>query len=383
MRILIDGRQLTQLQPSGVGEYTAQLLRALFRLDHENTYTILTTGWLPMPENGLGPLPPTVSVRHVSLPNRLLTLAMAFTGRPYLDTLAGGIFDMAFLPNLAIGRVSPKLPYAVTLHDLSWKLFPQFYGLRMRVWHVLIHPKNLIQKARCVFTPSSHARRDVMRFLQLSADHVRAIPLGVSKEFGAHPQATDHGVRSRHRLPKRFALFAGTHEPRKNIHAVLDALSVYRQETGDDVHLVLCGGRGWNVRDLHDRLRTASFRTWIHDLGYVPAADKPALYRNAAVFVWPSIYEGFGLPVLEAMACGTPVITTHTSSLPELTGTAALQVNPYDAGELKAALREILSSPALAAELKAAGLKRAASFTWDKTAQAVFAQFKSMGRSLA
>lgn len=383
MRILIDGRHLVRPQPSGVGEYTVEILRALFRLDRTNTYVVLTTGRVPMPEGRLGSLPSNVVIRHVPTPNRLLTLRLALTGRPHLDELAGGSFDAAFLPNLAVGQVSPGVPYALTVHDLSWNILPDVYSAKMRLWHRLVKPESLARRAAAVLTPSAHARRDAIRLLRLNPNAVLAVPHGVDARFTAHPQASDHGVRSRLRLPKRFALFVGTLEPRKNVLATIDAIAAYRAATGDDLRLVLAGGWGWNTRALKRRLARPDARAFVQRVGSVAAADLPALYRLASVLVWPSIYEGFGLPVLEAMASGLPVITSHTSSLPELTAGAALLVNPYDPAEITAALTELLGSPALVQRLRAAGLKRAQAFSWDKAAQTLKETLERLGNTSA
>ncbi len=369
MRILIDGRHLTEAQPSGVGEYTVHILRALFQLDQTNTYVILVTGRTPMAPERLGALPPNVSIRHVAVPNKILTLALALTGRPYLDRLAGGGFDLAFLPNIAVAHLSPGLPYVLTLHDLTWKLSPELYSPIRRLKHALTRSTGLANEAKRVVTHSEHARRDAIRLLGLAPGRVLAIPHGIGSEFSPKMAASDFGVRSRQRLPKRFALFVGTREPRKNIDAILDGLASYREKTGDDLPLVIVGPRGWNDHTLERRLRTPETKKFVRVLGYVPSADRPAIYRAASVLIWPSLYEGFGLPVLEAMASGTPVITSHASAMPELTGKAALLVNPYDAGEIAAALGELMTSPKLQASLSTQGIVRAKAFSWAVAAE--------------
>jgi len=374
MRILVDGRHLVHSQPSGVGEYTTQLLRALFRLDRKNEYVVLTTG-TRRPSHNVWPIHV-----HVSTPNKLLNLSILSRQRPTMDRLAGGKIDLVFLPNLGFAAVPPEIPTVLTIHDLSWKFFPEYYSRKMRLWHKAVRPDSLISSAARIIVPSESTQDDLVRTFQKPADSISVIPHGIDPAFKSRPEARDHGVRSRHKLPKRYALFVGTLEPRKNIHAILDAMEEYRERTHDDLHLVLAGGWGWNSRDLRHRLLPTPHSLlprWIHHLGYIPAEDRPALYRNAAVFIWPSIYEGFGLPVLEAMASGTPVITSHTSSMPEVTGSSAILIDPFNSRDISVALQELFRSPSLLEHLRVSGIERAKRFSWDQTAQKTLEVFQS------
>ncbi len=377
MRFLVDARLLTGPRPSGVGEYAARVLHALFSLDNGDEYILLTTGRTRLPPERLGTLPPHVRHVHVGAPNRLLTAALA-AGYP-LERLAEGHgpFDAAFLPNITVGR--PRaLPYVLTVHDLSWDAHPAFYSCKMQAWHALARPERLIRNAAAVLTPSRHARQELLaRFPGVDAARVEAVPHGIDAAFAPRRVPSDSGVRSSYRLPKRFALFMGTVEPRKNLHAAIDAVEAYRQETGDDLGLVVAGGYGWRANDVERRLADPRRRAWIRRLGYVDAAHRPALYRLASVCVLPSFHEGFGLPVLEAMACGTPVIASDAAALPEVAGNAAVLVNPYDPGEIVSALREILGPSGLADDLRRAGVERAAGFSWTTAAERVRNQLRN------
>lgn len=364
MRILVDARHLTAPRLTGVGECTVRTLRALFASPDGNEYVLLTTGRRTLPADRLGALPPQVSVKHVALPNRLLSLAEALTGRPYLDALAGNGFDAAWLPNLCLGRVSPGLPYVLTVHDLSWFRHPEWYSWKMRGWHRATRAETLIRGAKAVAVPSRHARADLLAaFPGLPTDRVTVIPHGRGAEFMPRPAPTDSGIRSRYRLPRRYALFLGTLEPRKNIDGILAAMAAYRRRTGDDLPLLLVGGDGWG--------RRPNIPPWARRIDYVAAEHRAALYRMADVLVWPSFHEGFGLPVLEAMACGTPVITSASSSLPELAGNAAVLVNPHDPEEIASALEQLRADPALRRSLAAQGPVRAAGFSWRASAEAL------------
>ncbi len=381
MKILVDVRHLSDAQKTGVGEYTSELLRALFALGTEDEYEMVSMGMKPSPAQ-----------TRLRIPNKILKLTTLIARWPKLDLLAKAKPDVVWLPNLNFTTVSPSVPYALTIHDLSWKIFPEYFSWKMRLWHGMSRPDALVANAAAIIVPSTATKEDVVRFFGKDGGEVHVVPHGIDPMFSPTFTAQDHGVRSRHKLPKRFVLFVGTLEPRKNVVALIDAVDAYRRETGDDLRLVLAGGWGWKSRAIRETiqaerpkgLRHKGFpfvnslslmpnrlkpAPWIHVLGYVPSADRPALYRAATVFAWPSAYEGFGLPVLEAMASGTPVITSHTSSLPELTAGAAIFANPFRTEEIAMALREVMSSETLRDRLRRAGLERAREFSWEKAAR--------------
>jgi glycosyltransferase involved in cell wall biosynthesis len=367
MRILVDVRHLADTYKTGVGEYTTELLRALFELDRENEYVLFSSGVTK----------PSISTLHLRIPNKLLKVSTYLTGRPYLPHNA----DLVFLPNIGFTSLPPKTKNILTIHDLSWHITPEFFSWRMRIWHHGTRPRNLIANASAVIVPSHSVKEDVIRIFQKPADLIHVIPHGVNPMFSPMFTPQDHGVRSRLKLPKRFALFVGTLEPRKNILTIIEAVETYRRETGDDLHLVLAGTLGWkssNIkRVLSPNTKYQIPNTHIHHLGYIPSADRPALYRAAQVFVWPSHYEGFGLPVLEAMASGLPVITSATTAIPELTKNAAVLVDPHDPRDLVEALKQTRSSQTLRDRLRAAGLARAAHFSWQKTAEQTLQLFQT------
>ena len=189
-------------------------------------------------------------------------------------------------------------------------------------------------------------------------------------------EAHDHGVRSKLKLPKRFALFVGTIEPRKNVLSIIEGVKRYREMTNDDLHLVIVGKWGWKSHNIRRRLWKRDTHGWVHNLAYIDPKDLPAIYRSASVFLWPSFYEGFGLPVLEAMACGLPVITSNISSMPEVTGKNALHVDPFNIQDIADALKGVIPLKPLHEQLKKGGLERAAEFSWKKAAEETLEIFK-------
>ncbi|OGL95407.1 hypothetical protein A2348_02045 [Candidatus Uhrbacteria bacterium RIFOXYB12_FULL_58_10] len=364
MQILVDVRHLSDRHKTGVGEYTSALLRALFDIASRHSFELFSSGLRR----------PPVETTHLAVPNRLLKLTTYAAGWPRIDRLAATRPDLVWLPNLNYTTISPDIPYALSLHDLSWIHFPEYFSRKMRLWHREIRPDRLVANAAAVIVPSTATKEDVVRHFQILEGRVHVVPHGVDPMFSPIFTAQDHGVRGKHRLPKRFALFVGTLEPRKNVVALIDAVEAYRRASGDDLRLVLVGGWGWKSGPIRNRLHAAS--SWTHHLGYVPRGDLPAIYRAATVFTWPSAYEGFGLPVLEAMASGLPVISSHTSSIPELTGDAAILVNPFRTDEITLALEQLLSAPMLQERLKRMGLERAVRFSWNRAAKQTLAIFE-------
>jgi glycosyltransferase involved in cell wall biosynthesis len=187
-------------------------------------------------------------------------------------------------------------------------------------------------------------------------------------------------LRRRYDLPERYILFVGTLEPRKNVQTLLQAFAQIIAETPqDDLMLVIAGGKGWGGEDYMSTVDTLKLHDHVRFAGFVEDDHLPALYRSALLFVYPSLYEGFGLPVLEAMACGTPVITSNRASLPEVAGDAALLVDPTRPEALAAAMTSIMNDGKLRQALRAKGLARARTFTWDAVAQQTVAIYRAVG----
>ena len=376
MRILVDIRHLGPKQ-SGVGEYTTQLLRALFEIDHENEYVLFSSGTQKPPEE-IFALTQNKRWTHLHLPtpNKLLNLRTLFLKHPTINWRVREPIDLIFLPNLNITALPNDIPTVLTIHDLSWHFYPEFYSRKMQLWHKVAKPAQLIAQARTIITPSTSTKQDVHAVFGKDENQIVSIAHGVDTAFHAKMEARDHGVRSHLKLPKQFALYVGTIEPRKNLLGLVEGIKQYRDRTHQDLHLVLAGKWGWRSHDLRRRLWKRDVSGWIHQTGYLSKEDLGALYRSAAIFTWPSLYEGFGLPVLEAMRSGTPVLTSHTSSLPEITNGAAVLIDPYNTTDISEALRGILGSNTLQKQMRDRGIARANEFSWTVTAQKTLEVFK-------
>ncbi len=371
MRIGIDIRHLTDPQPAGVGGYTRQLLEALFCLDQTNEYVLFASG----SRRALRRLPafnaPNVQVVTVPIPNKIVNVLL-LTKLVTIETLVarrGTVappiqsVDVWFFPNHNF--IHTKLPYAIMVHDLSYEIFPEFFTLKSRLRHFL--SRRLIKHAKAVLCPSTSTKRDLVQVYQIDEEKIHVTPLAVKSEIRNLKSETNSKFEKI--KPKRFILSLATLEPRKNQISVIEAYEAYRDQTHDAIQLVIGGGGGWKFQALRKAARRSTYASDISLIGYVSEEQKVELYQHAQAFLFPSFYEGFGLPVLEAMSAGCPVITSHTSSLPELVGDAGLLIDPYNVNDLTQALKLVLSSNRLRSDLIAKGKRRAEDFSWQETAK--------------
>lgn len=282
------------------------------------------------------------------------------------------VHGLAYALPLAAG-----LPGVVTVHDLSFLLFPQAFGPGNRLYLSRITALSC-RRARKVIAVSQATARDVRRLLGVPAERIEVIYNGVDEAFFPRPRAEIEDYRLRAAWPDRFLLSVGTLEPRKNHLMLIAAYAIYRGLAPAPLPLLIAGGRGWNYDAIFERVSALGLDQHVHFLGFTPASALPWLYNAAAVFVYPSRYEGFGLPVAEAMACGLPAITSTASSLPEVAGEAARTVDVDDAEALAAAIAEIAGDGERQAMMRAAGLEQAGRFRWSLTAAKTAALYASI-----
>ena len=358
MRIAFDG---TTLRPgrTGVGYYTEHLLHHLARESSDELVVVSNRAV----ETAM-PLPPRVRVASgYGCPLRLPW--MQLVAPRMLDELGA---DVAHFTNSVVPLASP-VPTVVTIHDMSLSLYPQFHPMR----RVLLNRPLANLAARrvdAIITVSHSARRDILRLYNLPPERVRVVHEAAAPEF--HPiddRAALGRVRRRYELPDRFILYVGTIEPRKNLPRLLEAFA-RRRASGDLPHTLVCVGRyGWRARDVQRAIDRLQLDRAVRFLGYVPFADLPAIYNLADVFVFPSLHEGFGLPVMEAMACGTPVVIGRNSSLVEIAADAAEAVDPLDVDAIGDALVRVTRDRAHHDALRQRGLQRSSAFSWPRAAR--------------
>lgn len=376
MKIGIDIRSLAAGRRTGVEEYTTLLLRELFQSGAEHEYVLFFNAWGKMePDLSWAEAFPNVTVRRFRIPNKLLNLSLWYLRYPKLDRLIGGV-DVFFMPNLNFAAFSGRTKLIVTAHDLSFEFFPETFSWKQRLWHFAINFRSLLRRADRVIAVSASTKDDLVTRYRLPEAKIQVIHSGIDERFRVMDRndLSLLAVKEKYQLPYKFILYLGTIEPRKNLGALLRAFETYhRSAVGDEMQryeLVLAGRPGWKYDDLFAAIGTSPFRDKIHMIGFVDDSDKPALYNLASLFVYPSFYEGFGFPPLEALASGVPVIASHSASLPEVIGTAGILVDPYRPDEIYQAMKNILGDKEYQARLKERALEGRAKFTWSAAGRA-------------
>jgi glycosyltransferase involved in cell wall biosynthesis len=259
------------------------------------------------------------------------------------------------------------LPTVLTVHDMIFKLFPE-HQKRLNYWYLNATMPLYCRRAGAIITVSESSKRDIVAHYGLDPGKVTVVYEAASPEFvPAPPEARDE-VRRRYGLPAQYLIHVGTIEPRKNLTRLVEALQHLRAG-GLTIPLLVVGGKGWLYDDFFRRLESLEVRDAVFFPGYVPSADLPALYSAARLAVMSSVYEGFGLPVLEAMACGTPVVSSNSSSLPEFGGRAARYFDPYDVEAMSSTIQNVWADDELRAEMSGQGLVQAQKFSWDRAAE--------------
>lgn len=258
-------------------------------------------------------------------------------------------------------------PSVVTVYDLSFLRYPQVFNRGNRIYLRTLASLSA-RRADRVLTISEHTRRDVIELLGVPAEQVVTTYCGVEDRFGPLDRSEVEAYRSARGLPDRYVLYLGTLEPRKNVATLLRAFAHLRSSFALPHKLVLAGAPGWQYENLHASVAKLGIDSEVCFLGFVPEHEQALCYNAADLFAYPSLYEGFGLPVLEAMACGVPVVASNAASLPEVVGDAGIQVNPLDERALSEAMARVLGDAELSSALGAAGLERARHFSWKTMA---------------
>ncbi len=363
MRIAIDVRSLCARETSGVGHYLFETLRALPKTEH--TFVLFSSG------RGRPHLPPEaidredMKVVHRFAPNKLINARLAFGGMS-LEQLIDGSVDAAWFPNTGfLPRTRART--TLTVHDLAFHFFKDTYTKKHHLRYKITNTIPSIKQANSVIAISESTANDVET-------------LGPQGSINVVPHGLDHATFHPRRLPQDrtmlqrlgvkspYIVSLATCEPRKNLESLVEAFDKVT-DSHNSLSLVIAGGYGWKRRTLDQVLSRAKHRERIHLLGFIPDAARPALLRNAECLVLPSRYEGFGMQVLEAMACGTPVITSRNSSLTEVGGNACLYVRAMNPAELTRALNEVLTDSTLRESLSKLGIKKAQTHSWNRSAK--------------
>ena len=363
MHIAIDG-MLVQQCFSGVENAIFNLARALAKHGSE-AYTLL----LPVHARQNDLTTGRFATRRCGLPGRTRAGRILWEQLRLPALLAKEGFDLLHAPGYLMPLRTP-CPVVISVYDIIALLFPDLCKT-LNVVNFRLNLPLSIRRADAIIVPSASTRNDLTARWPAVAEKIYDIPLAVSGQFRpCIDEACNTEVRRKYRLPDRFVLFIGQQEPKKNIPKLLEAYHELRRNTDVQTALVIAGGRGWGCAEIDRTVERLGLADRTVFPGFVDEQDLPVLYSLADVFAFPSLYEGFGLPPLEAMACGTPVVTSNRGSLPEVVGDAAVIVDPDDSRQIAQGLHDVLTDPQRQQAMSEAGRERARLFTWQKVAQA-------------
>ena len=367
MRIAIDIRRITEF---GVGTYTRNALRTLARLDHENEYFLIG-----IPDNlgprgkigDIGPLPPN----FITVPGQPNELSL----NSYLElhrVLKKNRCDLLHVPHLFWKPQGIPCPYVVTVHDLLDHLYRVNSQSSLKRTLHFQFTRRVLQKAARIFAVSNFSKADTVRLFGVKPEKIEVIYNAIDDRF-RQGHATDSErqfIAERYQVNCPFLLYAGRISPHKNVVRIIEAFAALKGELSKegkfpDLKLIVIGDEVSKHPDLRRACVKGGVQNDVRFLGFVPIDVLRIFYDQAKIFVFPSLYEGFGLPPLEAMAHATPVVTSNTSSVPEVVGNAAVMVNPENVFEIMRALHRVLLDQALREKLKTRGLEQAAKFSWD------------------
>jgi glycosyltransferase involved in cell wall biosynthesis len=373
VKLAIDLRGLHSGKISGVENYIINILERLVSLDRVNNYMLFENAYRPKDYQHLKFVNAQVIQRR--WPNKLFNASLKLFGRPLFEQYFGD-FDCLFLPNVNFFAASPNKKLVVTIHDLSPLIAPEFYNWKRRLWHRLVNFEKTLRRADHIIAVSEYTKSDIVRLLGISPDKISVIYPGIDQTLFKPDLPVDglREVRNLYGLPGEFILFLNTLEPRKNL---VNFIKAY--EKIDSTAALIIGGKvGWKYKEIFATINASPKRRSIKYLGYIPEEHKPYLIRLANVVGFPSFYEGFGFPALEALSVGVPVLASQITSLPETVNQAALLVDPYNIDDMAQGLDLLLHDASLRQNLINKGFEQAQKFKWETAAEKLLAVFNGL-----
>ncbi len=367
MRIAIDARKLRDY---GIGTYVRNLLRHLSRIDNSTDYVLLCRSEDCASVEKLGD-------NFRAVPETAPAYSIREQLRVPLDLRREGI-DLFHAPHYVLPPLTP-CKSVVTIHDCIHLRFPQYLPSKLAYAYARSSLWVATHRSNRILTVSEASKRDILRYFRVPEQKIDVIYNAIDERFGEAPPADEvTRVRERYQLNDPFVLYAGNIKPHKNLERLIEAFYTMRRDGLEHVKLLIIGDEISKYATLRRAVHKYKLHKHVRFLGFVPDQTLAILYRLAGVFVFPSLYEGFGLPPLEAMASGTPVITSNVSSLPEVVGDAALLIDPTRPDEIAQAMRRVLTEPALREDLRQRGLRRVQDFSWDRSVRRVRAIYEEV-----
>ena len=373
MRIAIDARKLNDF---GIGTYIRNLLRGLAKIDRETDYVLLCRKEDSAVAAALGPNFRAV-VEDAGLYSMTEQLSLPLAVRRAKA-------DLFHAPHYVLPALTPG-PSVVTIHDCIHLMFPQYLRHRLGYVYARAAMWTAAHKSERIFTVSEQSKRDILKFFKVPPEKIVVTPNAIDDRLNVEPSAERvKQIRERYQLSHEYILYVGNIKPHKNLERLIEAFDYVRSQGRSELELLIIGDEISKLQPLRRAVHKYGLHRSVRFHGFVPHETLAVLYRLASVFVFPSLYEGFGLPPLEAMACGTPVVTSNVSSLPEVVGDAAITVDPYSAPAIAEGILKVLHSSHLRAELRQRGFARVREYSWERSVtrvREVYGEVAGAGRS--
>jgi len=374
MRIGVDGRYIQDHFP-GIGRYTYNLVMHLARIVPQTMFCLVCD---PIARNtrydieGLA-RSSNIEIIHTDIPT--FSLAEQYQLPRLIRRLQLDLFHSPYY----LKPYRLPCPSIVTIYDVISRLYPRYLPSRRARIIYEIATRLALRTSRRIITTSVATRDDLVKYYRVGHDRIVVTPLAADKRFGPISPDEIARVRARYRLPLRYVLYVGINKPHKNLTQLVEAWALLETREGTaGHHLILAGREDPRYPEVRHRIKALNLLEQVRVLGEIPEEDLPCLYAGASWFVFPSLYEGFGLPVLEAMACGTPVVCSNISSLPEIVGDAAITFDPTDVEGMAQALFDALGDPKRRGKMSEKARRRAQCFRWERTAQLTYQCYKEV-----
>lgn len=375
MKITIDITSLAQ-KGTGIKEYTLNIVKNLLKIDNENEYVLYS--WEKIDNDVISQIScyKNYRLRIINIPSFLFFL------RDKIKFLFSGIImpytDIFFSPDFALPLFLKAKNKFIIIHDLSFIIYPQFFNKKTNIFFKKV--RYSFKAADKVIAVSLNTKKDIIRYLGTDEKKIKVISEGVSKNFSFIPDNEKTTfLKAKYNL-NYYILSVGTLQPRKNFIKLIEAFNVIKDDY-PELSLVIAGNKGWLYKEIFKKVSDLQLNKRVIFTGFILPEDLPSLYRGAKAFIFPSFYEGFGIPILEAFACDVPVLLSNTSSMPEVAGSAALYFNPNSAADLAQKIKMVLSDKKLNEDLIKKGQDRLKKFSWEDSACQILELFKNADRN--
>ncbi|MCK5416471.1 glycosyltransferase family 4 protein [Candidatus Parcubacteria bacterium] len=372
-KIGIDARVLMNGNFSGIPEFTLELLENLFKIDSVNEYVLFYNSYFEISNviNDLANKYHNVAICQSKVPNKIYNyFNQKLFKYPKIDVASG--VDFFYMPNINFASLSQKSKKIITVHDLSFLRYPEFFSLRNHCYYKMINVKKFLKNFDKIIAVSENTKDDIVDLCGISEEIIEVIYSGVNENYKIIDKCDFKlkSIKDKYKLADNIILYLGTIEPRKNIDGIIQAFDLLMKNIEfKDYQLILAGGSGWKNKEIYKIWKKSKNKDKIKFLGFVPNEDKIYLYNSASLFVYPSFYEGFGFPPLEALTCGIPVVTSNISSLPEILQKTATLINPYNIPELSRAMGLILKNKQTNENAIMISNQVKSVYNWQKTAE--------------